>query len=70
MLGILAGSGITSVLTGDEYLSKRPMNRVSLPLNSMGASITGEADSNLLPLTIKGGTLTAIDYEMPLQAPK
>ena len=66
MLGILAGSGITSVLTGDQYLSKRPMNRVSLPLNSMGASITGGADSNLLPLTIKGGTLTAIDYEMPI----
>ena len=48
MLGILAGSSITSVLTGDESLSKRPMNRVSLPLKSMGASITGEADSNLV----------------------
>ena len=32
MLGILAGSTIKSVLTGDESLSKRPMNRVTLPL--------------------------------------
>ncbi|WP_203246469.1 3-phosphoshikimate 1-carboxyvinyltransferase [Sporosarcina beigongshangi] len=67
ILGILAASQVTSVLTGDEYLSKRPMNRVSLPLKSMGASIEGESESsNLLPLTIKGGTLTAIDYDMPI----
>lgn len=67
ILGILAASRVTSVLSGDEYLSKRPMNRVSLPLKSMGASIEGEADgSNLLPLTIVGGPLTAIDYDMPI----
>ncbi len=66
ILGILAGSQITSTLTGDEYLSKRPMKRVSLPLKSMGASIVGELDSNLLPLTISGGPLTAIDYDMPI----
>ncbi|WP_342512209.1 3-phosphoshikimate 1-carboxyvinyltransferase [Sporosarcina sp. FSL K6-1522] len=66
MLGILAGSHVTSVLTGDEYLSKRPMNRVSVPLKSMNASIEGESDSNLLPLTITGGQLTAMDYAMPI----
>ena len=36
MLGILAGSKITSVLTGDESLSVRPMNRVTIPLESYG----------------------------------
>jgi 3-phosphoshikimate 1-carboxyvinyltransferase len=66
MLGILAGSNIKSVLTGDESLSKRPMNRVTLPLSSMGASIAGEVSANLLPLSIAGGPLTAIDYEMPV----
>jgi 3-phosphoshikimate 1-carboxyvinyltransferase len=66
MLGILAGSPIKSVLTGDESLSKRPMNRVTLPLSSMGASIAGDPDGNLLPLSITGGKLTAIDYEMPV----
>ncbi|MER2090616.1 MAG: 3-phosphoshikimate 1-carboxyvinyltransferase, partial [Sporosarcina sp.] len=66
MLGILAGSSIESVLTGDESLSKRPMNRVTLPLSTMGASIAGGPDGNLLPLTIAGGHLTAIDYKMPV----
>ncbi|WP_218843234.1 3-phosphoshikimate 1-carboxyvinyltransferase [Sporosarcina sp. JAI121] len=66
MLGILAGSNIESVLTGDESLSKRPMNRVTLPLSTMGASIAGGPDGNLLPLTIAGGHLTAIDYKMPV----
>lgn len=66
MLGILAGSTIKSVLTGDESLSRRPMNRVTLPLSFMGASIAGDLDGNLLPLSIIGGTLTAIDYDMPV----
>ncbi|KAA0966130.1 3-phosphoshikimate 1-carboxyvinyltransferase [Sporosarcina sp. ANT_H38] len=66
ILGILAGSTIRSVLTGDESLSKRPMNRVTLPLSSMGASVAGEPDGNLLPLTITGGPLSAIEYDMPV----
>ncbi|MHA6259646.1 3-phosphoshikimate 1-carboxyvinyltransferase [Sporosarcina sp. CAU 1771] len=66
MLGILAGSTVDTVLSGDASLSVRPMNRVTLPLKTMGAKITGEKDSNLLPLTIKGTPLTAIDYEMPV----
>ena len=70
MLGILAGSTIKSVLTGDESLSKRPMNRVTLPLSSMGASVVGEPDGNLLPLSITGGPLSAIDYDMPVAVPK
>ena len=66
MLGILAGSKITSVMTGDESLSIRPMSRVINPLRSMGAQITGGGDGNLLPLTITGGALHAIDYKMPV----
>ncbi|MFS0576747.1 3-phosphoshikimate 1-carboxyvinyltransferase [Sporosarcina sp. 179-K 3D1 HS] len=68
MLGILAGSNVESVLTGDQYLSKRPMKRVTGPLLSMGASITAEGtDSDLLPLRVKGTPpLKAIDYKMPV----
>lgn len=66
MLGILAGSKITSTLSGDESLSVRPMNRVTVPLKTMGAKITGEKDANLLPLTIEGASLTSIDYVMPV----
>lgn len=67
MLGILAASNVESVLTGDQYLSKRPMKRVTGPLALMGANITAEgSDSDLLPLCIKGGPLRGIQYKMPV----
>lgn len=66
MLGILAGSTVTSILTGDASLSKRPMSRVTLPLAQMGADIVGEAEANLLPLTITGKRLKGIHYALPV----
>ncbi|MFS0687903.1 3-phosphoshikimate 1-carboxyvinyltransferase [Sporosarcina sp. 179-K 8C2 HS] len=66
MLGILSGSTVTSTLTGDASLSKRPMKRVTTPLQSMGASISGEGEGDFLPLTIVGSTLDGIDYQMPV----
>lgn len=66
MLGILSGSSVTSTLTGDASLSKRPMKRVTTPLQSMGASVSGEEGGDLLPLTIVGAKLNGIDYSMPV----
>lgn len=66
MLGILAGSKITSTMTGDASLSSRPMDRVTLPLRSMAAVITSEGEADLLPLRITGAPLTAIDYDNPV----
>lgn len=66
MAGILAGSDITSVMTGDASLSRRPMDRVTVPLKEMGASITSETTSELLPLRIEGTPLRAIDYQNPV----
>lgn len=66
MLGILSGSPVTSTLTGDESLSKRPMKRVTTPLQTMGASITGAEGGDFLPLTIEGSKLEGIDYNMPV----
>jgi 3-phosphoshikimate 1-carboxyvinyltransferase len=37
--GVLAGHSFTSVLVGDESLSRRPMGRVMVPLELMGARI-------------------------------
>lgn len=64
--GLLAGQNFDSTLTGDESLSKRPMQRVSNPLSLMGASIqTGKG--GLPPLQIKGKQeLQGIEYEMPV----
>ncbi|MDN4608730.1 3-phosphoshikimate 1-carboxyvinyltransferase [Sporosarcina highlanderae] len=64
LLGILSGSSVNSVLTGDDSLSKRPMKRVTIPLQSMGASISGNDEGDYLPLSIKGESLKGIDYQM------
>ncbi len=66
MLGILAGSTVHSVMTGDASIGKRPMRRVIDPLRQMGAQITGRADGQYTPLAIQGTKLQAIDYKMPV----
>ncbi|MEA3369684.1 MAG: 3-phosphoshikimate 1-carboxyvinyltransferase [Candidatus Ratteibacteria bacterium] len=66
LLGVLAGQNFCSVLTGDQSLQKRPMGRVTAPLEMMGAKIVGREKGNLLPLVIKGGKISAIDYRSPV----
>jgi 3-phosphoshikimate 1-carboxyvinyltransferase len=64
IVGLLAFQNGTFTLTGDESLSARPMERVAEPLRRMGAQV--ETTDGHLPLTITGGTLEAIDYELPV----
>src|SRR6478609_9027716 len=64
IVGLLAFQDGTFTLTGDESLSARPMERIAGPLRSMGAQI--ETTDGHLPLTVTGGPLTAIDYELPV----
>lgn len=65
LAGILAGQGFESVLKGDAYLSKRPMDRVVGPLSLMGADI--KASSDLFPpLVIRPAALKPIRYRMPV----
>ncbi|MFJ7951335.1 3-phosphoshikimate 1-carboxyvinyltransferase [Lysinibacillus sp. NPDC096418] len=66
MLGILAGSTVHTVMTGDASIGKRPMRRVIDPLRQMGAHITGRANGQYTPLAIQGTKLQAIDYQMPV----
>ncbi len=68
LTGLLAGQSFFSVLSGDQYLRKRPMKRVVEPLSRMGARILGRAGGNLAPLAISGGTLNAIGYESPVSS--
>jgi 3-phosphoshikimate 1-carboxyvinyltransferase len=63
--GILAAQPFTTRIGGDESLSKRPMQRIMLPLQSMGASIEAR-DGKFPPLTIHGCPLQAIDYTLPV----
>jgi len=66
--GVLAGQGFTTVLTGDESLSRRPMRRIMEPLSLMGAEIESVEGDSHAPLKIKGrkGPLDPIDYSMPV----
>lgn len=66
MTGLLSGQSFFSVLTGDQYLRKRPMKRVTDPLRRMGAQIAGRGNGNLAPLAITGSVLKGINYESPI----
>lgn len=68
LAGLLAGQNFFSILTGDRYLTKRPMARIVEPLRKMGAKIDGRFDGKLAPLAIRGGgkTLIAIKYASPV----
>ncbi len=64
--GLLAGQDMFTVLTGDASIRRRPMARVTLPLLQMGARIEGRNGGKLAPLSIRGGGLQGIHYEMPV----
>jgi 3-phosphoshikimate 1-carboxyvinyltransferase len=54
LLGILAGQPFATVLTGDESLRRRPMDRIMEPLTRMGARVIGRRGGARLPLAIAG----------------
>jgi 3-phosphoshikimate 1-carboxyvinyltransferase len=68
LAGLLAGQDFFSVLTGDQYLMKRPMARIVDPLRQMGAVIDGRAGGKFAPLAIRGGgkNLRPIRYDSPV----
>lgn len=66
MIGLLAGIGQSAVITGDDSLSKRPMDRVVTLLEKYGAKI--ETHEGKLPLTIKQG-ITGKEIREDLQIP-
>ncbi|MEV8336663.1 3-phosphoshikimate 1-carboxyvinyltransferase [Streptomyces niveus] len=62
MSGVCAGVDGLSVLTGDRYLLRRPMDRVAVPLREMGARVDGREAGRLAPLVVRGGSLRGITY--------
>ncbi|HEX6104066.1 MAG TPA: 3-phosphoshikimate 1-carboxyvinyltransferase, partial [Gemmatimonadales bacterium] len=67
LLGLLAGHRFSATLTGDASLRRRPMRRVTVPLSEMGARFT-EHRGDGLPLTVRGGALRPLRYEMPVSS--
>ncbi|MDD2950514.1 MAG: 3-phosphoshikimate 1-carboxyvinyltransferase [Sulfuricurvum sp.] len=64
--GLLSSAEGHFVLTGDEYLKRRPMKRVTQPLRSIGAKLDGRNNGDLAPLSIRGAALKAFDYISPI----
>lgn len=65
--GVLAGQNFSAQMVGDDSLSKRPMDRVSLPLRQMGVEISGQTERDLPPLTLHGNpNLKPIQYQLPI----
>lgn len=66
LAGIVAGQSFTSRFTGDASLTRRPMRRIAEPLIRMGASVHGQGEDCMPPLTVTGGALRGIDYRVPM----
>ena len=65
--GVLAGADFEVEMFGDDSLSKRPMDRVTIPLKKMGVNISGQTERDLPPLYLKGTkNLRPIHYELPI----
>jgi 3-phosphoshikimate 1-carboxyvinyltransferase len=60
--GLLAGQPFETRLVADASLARRPMERVIVPLQKMGAKITAEGPEQTPPLRIRGGGLKGIHY--------
>ena len=65
--GVLAGQDFAVTMVGDDSLSKRPMDRVAIPLRQMGVEIAGQGDRDCPPLHEKGThQLQPIHYRLPV----
>ena len=65
MAGLLSSYPFKSTLEGDVSLSSRPMGRIILPLEKMGASFLSSEGNP--PLQIQGSSsLNSIAYDMPI----
>ena len=65
--GVLAGQDFAVTMVGDDSLSKRPMDRVAIPLRQMGVEIAGQGERDCPPLHEKGiHQLQSIHYRLPV----
>ncbi len=65
LMGILAAQPIRARVSGDASLRRRPMRRVTEPLQLMGATVEAGANGGL-PLTIAGGRLRPLSWTLPV----
>lgn len=67
LAGLLAAQDFSVRLLGDDSLSRRPMDRITIPLSLMGAELSGQGEKELPPLIVKGcQELRPIHYQLPV----
>lgn len=66
MLGLLSGRPMHTTFIGDDSIGKRPMKRVITPLREMGAILDGRTNGDFTPLSLRGGELRPISYQLPI----
>ncbi|HEL0621226.1 TPA: 3-phosphoshikimate 1-carboxyvinyltransferase [Streptococcus equi subsp. zooepidemicus] len=67
LAGLLAAQDFSVQLFGDDSLSRRPMDRITIPLSLMGAELSGQGEKELPPLIVKGcQSLRPIHYQLPV----
>lgn len=64
--GILCGQEFPSIISGDDSIQQRPMNRIILPLRQMNACITAAREDTYAPLSINPSTLQSTIYHSPV----
>jgi 3-phosphoshikimate 1-carboxyvinyltransferase len=64
LAGALAGRPFRAVLTGDDSLRRRPVERVAVPLRRMGATVL--TTDGRPPMTVDGGRLRGLVHELPV----
>jgi 3-phosphoshikimate 1-carboxyvinyltransferase len=57
--------GKSFTLDGDQSIRRRPVDRIAQPLRRMGAGFEAR-DGRFPPFTVSGGSLTGIQYELPV----
>lgn len=70
--GVLAGLPFMSVMSGDDSIAKRPMDRVIDPLRLMGVDITGSQNNSRTPLVINSMNndvnINGMTYDMQVKS--
>lgn len=66
LTGLLAGTPLFAVLTGDASLRSRPQRRIVAPLRALGARLDGRDDGDRAPLAVRGATLHGGSYQLPV----
>jgi 3-phosphoshikimate 1-carboxyvinyltransferase len=66
LAGLLAGHPITSFMTGDASLRKRPMNRIVAPLTEIGARLVSRSGGRLPMAIIGARDPMPITYRLPV----